>query len=121
MATFDEIKVEYEDGMSPAICNPQTIIIGELITMVEELEAQVDARQWKTPEDRYTAGILIVEVDLKNGDVCRGMVIQDDEDYNELLIADQYMDVWTDFRWPDIDRYYVLPSPEAAIKGDDHE
>jgi len=89
-----------------------------LYCRIEELQAQVDARQWKIPEDRYTPGILIVEVDMSDGNVCRGMVIQDDEDYNELLVADEYMDVWTDFRWPDIDRYYVLPSPQAAIKGE---
>jgi hypothetical protein len=76
---------------------------------IEELESQLAERQWKKPKDEYTAGILIVEVDMSDGDVCRGIVIQDDEDYNTLLYADDYNDVWTDFTWADIDRYYVLP------------
>lgn len=79
----------------------------------------LDRLEWKKPNpNEYVEGIMVVEVDLSSGDVCRGLVIQNDQDINELLYADNYNDVWTDFQWSDVDRYFVLPLPEAPQEQD---
>lgn len=64
---------------------------------------------WHTPSGEVPASdILLVEVDLENGESDVALVTIADYDCNTLIHADDDGDVWTAWTWKDVSRYAFL-------------
>ena len=64
---------------------------------------------WHKPSGEVPASdVLLVEVDLANGESDVALVTIADYDCNTLIHADDFGDVWTAWAWEDVSRYAFL-------------
>lgn len=62
---------------------------------------------WHVPNGETPGGLMLVEVDLSDGDSDTALVYIDDEDC-QTLKEPEFGDVWTAWQWSDVSRYAML-------------
>ena len=70
--------------------------------------------KWTVPNGEVPDGDLLVAVEMKDGELCTGIVYIDDEDENTLHTC-EHGDVWTAYEWKDISFFCLMEDILPAI------
>lgn len=81
----------------------------------KKLEAQIEAVRWHIPDPDNPPldSNLLIQVDLSDGSIDEAYVYLSDDDCDTLHIAgDDYGDVYSDWQWGDVCRYFKTKALE---------